>query len=84
MFSGNDAFTAMWSVVETCIAIVCACLPTLRPVLDVVFSGSILGSIRSGSDHADKGDRSGREVRAEWLKLTGVRGSSGRLAGPHS
>ena len=36
-----------WTVPETCIAVVCACLPTLRPIFISMSPESIIGSIRS-------------------------------------
>jgi hypothetical protein len=30
----------MWSVVETCLAIVCACVPTLRPLYERAFGNT--------------------------------------------
>ena len=32
-----NSFGAIWSVVETCLAIVSACVPTLRPLYEKVF-----------------------------------------------
>ncbi|KAF2867684.1 hypothetical protein BDV95DRAFT_646623 [Massariosphaeria phaeospora] len=42
-----NSFGAMWSVVETCLAIVAACVPTLRPLYEKIFGkigGSTMGS----------------------------------------
>jgi hypothetical protein len=44
---GQNAYGAMWSVVETCLAIVCACLPTLRPLYEKAFGKG--GSTTNGS-----------------------------------
>jgi hypothetical protein len=44
---GQNAFGAMWSVVETYLAIVCACLPTLRPLYEKAFGKN--GSTTNGS-----------------------------------
>ena len=49
-----------WTVPETCIAVVCACLPTLRPIFISMSPESVIGSIRSalslrslgGSNHS--------------------------------
>ena len=49
-----------WTVPETCIAVVCACLPTLRPIFIGMSPESVIGSIRSalslrslgGSNHS--------------------------------
>ncbi|KAJ4287326.1 hypothetical protein N0V90_012724 [Kalmusia sp. IMI 367209] len=37
---GNNSFGLMWSVVETCLAIVSACLPTLRPLYQKIFGAT--------------------------------------------
>jgi len=42
--SWADSYSAMWSVVETCLAIVAACLPVLRPVFNKVMYGHVDGS----------------------------------------
>lgn len=48
-FAGYNAFGAMWSVVETCLAIVSACVPTLKPLYERVFGRS--GTTTAGSSH---------------------------------
>ncbi|KAF2676841.1 hypothetical protein K458DRAFT_320974 [Lentithecium fluviatile CBS 122367] len=49
----NNAFGAVWSIVETCLAIVCACLPTLKPLYERAFG-------KGGSD--TKGSSAGRLI----------------------
>ncbi|CAI6336782.1 unnamed protein product [Periconia digitata] len=46
----NNSFGAMWSVVETCLAIVSACVPTLRPLYEKIFHKE--GSTTVGSSAA--------------------------------
>ncbi|KUI67161.1 hypothetical protein VM1G_02887 [Cytospora mali] len=71
----NDAFTALWSIVETCMAIVCACLPTLRPLFDRIRSPPTSALTGSSSNRAIKLTRRDPENSSDWLKLTGVSGS---------
>lgn len=39
-YLGSDIEPALWASVEICIGIVSACLPTLRPVLNLVLHGT--------------------------------------------
>ncbi|KAK7733129.1 hypothetical protein SLS53_008317 [Cytospora paraplurivora] len=39
-----NSYAAMWSVVENCVAIVAACLPVMRPVINQIIYGSPNGS----------------------------------------
>lgn len=46
-----NSYAAMWSVVETCVAIVVACLPVMRPVFNQLVHGSPNGAgTNKGSD----------------------------------
>ncbi|KAH6639968.1 hypothetical protein BKA67DRAFT_665350 [Truncatella angustata] len=44
-----NSFPSMWSVVESCVAIVAACLPVLRPVFNKILYGDPERTDRSGS-----------------------------------
>lgn len=46
-FADDEAPFFYWSVPETCIALICACLPTLRPVFLLLYPGTIISSIRT-------------------------------------
>ncbi|KAK7738504.1 hypothetical protein SLS53_006023 [Cytospora paraplurivora] len=74
----NDAFTALWSVVETCIAIVCACLPTLRPLFDGVFSAPSSAKHARGRVVPAEAPSANTGNSTDWLKLEGLSASSGR------
>ncbi|ROV94600.1 hypothetical protein VPNG_09203 [Cytospora leucostoma] len=74
----NDAFTALWSVVETCIAIVCACLPTLRPLFDGVFSALSSAKHARGRFVPSEAPSANTGNSTDWLKLEGISASSGR------
>ena len=41
--TGNDTYGAIWSIVETCLAVVGACLPTLRPLYHLIVHGDPTG-----------------------------------------
>ena len=58
-FTWNYTNPIVWSDLETSIAVVCACLPTLRPV--VKFGFNVLGSIRQKSHSNDS--ESAHELR---------------------
>ena len=95
---GNDAFGALWSIVETCIAIVSACLPTLRPVYNVLLYGNIngsesasasssgqLGQQKRGALFGNLGDRSTKNTdlkSAGGLSADSCRTTEGQCAGP--
>ena len=56
---GNNTYGAIWSVVETCIAVVSACLPTLRPLYNRVVRGDVnAGSAKDRYATSNKGDAS--------------------------
>lgn len=56
----DEATLMYWTFPETCIAVVCACLPTLRPIFIGMSPESVIGSIRpalslrslGGSNHS--------------------------------
>ncbi|KAK8045562.1 hypothetical protein PG993_005586 [Apiospora rasikravindrae] len=52
-----NTFPSMWSVVESCVAIVAACLPTLRPVFNLLIHGDPEGSTRQKGTSGGPPDR---------------------------
>ncbi|KAK8018791.1 hypothetical protein PG991_007981 [Apiospora marii] len=48
-----NTFPSMWSVVESCVAIVAACLPCLRPVFNLLLHGDPEGSTRQRGTNDD-------------------------------
>jgi hypothetical protein len=53
----------MWSVVETCLAIVSACVPTLRPLYEKVFGKT--GDTQAGLSGGKSGDASKGSYRMQ-------------------
>ncbi|KAF2205334.1 hypothetical protein GQ43DRAFT_386103, partial [Delitschia confertaspora ATCC 74209] len=52
-----------WTIPETCIAVVCACLPTLRPLFHGWSPESLVGSVRSAlSLHSVGSGRGGSKI----------------------
>jgi hypothetical protein len=47
VYLDDEAPLFYWTVPESCLAVVCACLPTLRPLFRGVSLDSLFGSIRS-------------------------------------
>jgi hypothetical protein len=63
----NFVGAAVWSVVETSLSVVCACLPSMRPLLRVVIHGTFKStSSRSGhSSHLESGKRASGMIRRQ-------------------
>ncbi|KAK4162595.1 major facilitator superfamily domain-containing protein [Cladorrhinum sp. PSN259] len=56
-FSWNASFSLMWSAVEVNVAITCACIPTLKPLIIRILPAMILdpnGTRRTGSQYANE------------------------------
>ena len=47
LFLDIEVNTLIWSVVEPCVGISCACLSTLRPIFRVIHNGSLRMSLSS-------------------------------------
>ncbi|KAL8942327.1 MAG: hypothetical protein Q9211_001444 [Gyalolechia sp. 1 TL-2023] len=57
----NYVDNQIWTAVESHVGIICACLPSLRPLLNVFLFGSVdrtRGSRSDGKSHGGRGDRS--------------------------
>ncbi|KAF2792104.1 hypothetical protein K505DRAFT_388011 [Melanomma pulvis-pyrius CBS 109.77] len=54
----DEAPTMYWTIPETCMAVVCACLPTLRPLFQGWSPESLVGSMRSAISLHSVGRRS--------------------------
>ncbi|KAL8708700.1 MAG: hypothetical protein Q9220_006425 [cf. Caloplaca sp. 1 TL-2023] len=56
---------SIWSGVEICVAIICANLATLRPLLKYIFTGKALSTARSGGSKGTASG-SGKSLRQRW------------------
>ncbi|KAL8768853.1 MAG: hypothetical protein Q9209_005034 [Squamulea sp. 1 TL-2023] len=57
---------SIWSGVEICIAIVCANLATLRPLLNYVFTGKALSTAKSGPTSGTTASGTSTKSRLRW------------------
>jgi hypothetical protein len=68
---------ATWSSVEQSVGIICACLPTLRPLFRRLYGASRAASIRDSSSTFDSQDRSSLSGRMSHCdESTGIMGSA--------
>ena len=58
MMAGSDVRVNIWTMVELCIAIVSACLPTMRPLFSRASSRSNSGLGEKGMNHGSGSDPS--------------------------
>ena len=73
---GEAVNRAIWSGVEPCIAIICACLPTIRPVIKQILYGDPMSS--ANSSHSTRWTRN---ITARFRSHEN--GSFNRLEQPH-
>ena len=72
----------IWTTVETCVGIIAACFPCLKPLFKAVLSGSLLsktGKSHTGYNRQDlKSDTNGQDqgVDKEEFEMYGKRGST--------
>ncbi|KAL8951208.1 MAG: hypothetical protein Q9222_002811 [Ikaeria aurantiellina] len=63
--SYDSTARSIWSGVEICMAIICANLATLRPILKYLFAGKALSTARSGGSKGTTSG-SGKSYRQRW------------------
>lgn len=74
--SWSDTYGAIWSVVELTMGIVCACLPTLRPLYLHLFPRLATQASRSKTSDKSSSANSGG-VKLRYLRMPGFEGNGG-------
>ena len=69
-FSGSLRDAAMWTEIEPCVGIICACLPTMRPLFTGIFPGLLSTRSRWTRGRSENGYPRSTDRQSQHIKVT--------------